>query len=150
MSGLELVASILAVITACDKVVSITRQWISNIKDIPQSLQVTQIEASYIRGLLESLKALGYSNEIHPFNVARLGNIGDHEGLLRVLQKLLTELEKHLTPSHKKITKRKRLKLEMNLETLAWPLKQDKIDKLLEQLQRLTKVVSFILLQELQ
>ncbi|KAH8592024.1 hypothetical protein B0O99DRAFT_690086 [Bisporella sp. PMI_857] len=158
MDPISLTASIIAVIQISNKVISLTRAWIETVKDAPRELQLIHIEISSLTGILESLSSLSNCGSIQPHSIEKLQG---RNGLVEQCQGYLTELEILLSPDdgNGKCWKMDKaliwplkvlgIRRNMSLDTLRWPLKATKARKLLENIQRVMKLMSFTLLCEL-
>jgi hypothetical protein len=148
MSGLELAASIFAVITVCDRIISLTSKWISAREDAPKDLKLIEIEALSLRSMLESLD-LSNASVRCPSSLNLLCSGESHHGLVDLGKSYLIELESELVEAKSQSDERKRHKLEISLKTLAWPARQKKTHQLLQDVEAVRQKILFIMLNEL-
>jgi hypothetical protein len=146
-------ASVIAFLQVADRVIGLCKHYIETIRDAPHDLRIILIEISALKAILENLDFL---TSLDPHSVSKaVRNLGDPNGTLAVCGQALGELEKlfpedHVRDSHcvAPVRGRKRLKLCHSLEALAWPLKENRARKLLDQILRYKTTITLALSAE--
>ncbi|KAF4844008.1 hypothetical protein CGCSCA4_v007520 [Colletotrichum siamense] len=129
-----LAASIFATVQIADRVISLCKRYIESIKDAPSDLRTILIEISSVKAILENVKFLiecdnGQSEISNSLN----GPSGPIEGCHEAM-KSLEGLFRTDTAAPPGFGRSKKLKSHalVTLATLAWPLKESKAGKLLQ------------------
>ena len=138
-------ASIIAIIQIADRIIGLCKGYIEAARDAPSDLRLILIETSALKVILENLEFLTKcGGRVSAIALQMSGADGPIEGCLRAM----TELEK-LFPSDGVQTggpnSSKRKKVKFVLTTLAWPLKQTKARKLLDEIMRYKSTISLAL-----
>jgi hypothetical protein len=143
MDPLSITASVIALIQISSTIISVCKGYISAVKDAPHDLRTCLIEVGSIKSVLEVLESLIPEDEDGARNsdiwiiVDKLkGSEGPLQGCMRALKALnsllpLLEKEKPMKLSH-----------------LAWPFKEGKARKLLEEIGRHKATISLALTTE--
>jgi hypothetical protein len=142
--GIALAASIIAVIQISERIVGITKRYIEAVQEVPRDLHVILIEISTLKAVFESLKFVQGSENAVPYNLQNLG----HNGAIEGCRNTVSELEKLLEPDPKRNSKGKRQKVQAALNTLAWPLKENRAKKLLDDISRFKITITLALSSE--
>jgi hypothetical protein len=126
-------ASIIAVIQIADRIIGLAKHYIEAVHDAPRDLHVIRIEVSTLKAVFESLKLLQASKQALFYNLETLAEKnGPVEGCMRSI----SELEILLDPKPQSTSGGKRRKIQTTLSNLAWPLKESKAKKLLNEIMR--------------
>ncbi|KAF4873572.1 hypothetical protein CGCSCA1_v007316 [Colletotrichum siamense] len=131
-----LVASIFATVQIADRVISLCKRYIESIRDAPSDLRTILVEVSAMKAVLESIKFLVICNNEHPTISNSLRDTsGPVEGCLEAM-KSLENLFRAETASSQRHGRSGKLKDQalVTLATLAWPLKESKARKLMQDL----------------
>ncbi|KAF5487000.1 Vegetative incompatibility protein HET-E-1 [Colletotrichum siamense] len=132
--AIGLVASIFATVQIADRVISLCKRYIESIQDAPSDLRTILIETSSVKAILENVKFLvecdnGQSEIFSSLN----GPSGPIEGCHEAM-KSLEGLFRTDTCALQGLSRSRKLKSHAlaTLATLAWPLKESKARKLLQ------------------
>ena len=135
----------IAIIQIADRIISVCKFYIETARDAPSDLRVILVETSALKTILENLNFLTACDG--PDSTAARcisGADGPIEGCLRTV----AELEK-LFPSDSVRTggqtSSKKRKIKSVLMALAWPLKESKAGKLLDEMMRYKATISLAL-----
>ena len=138
-------ASVVAIIQIADRISGLCKFYIETVRDAPSDLRVILVETSALKTILENLNFLTACDGPDSTAARRTsGADGPIEGCFRTV----TELEK-LFPSDSVRTRGrkspKKRKLDSVLRALAWPLKESKARKLLDEMMRYKTTISLAL-----
>ena len=135
-------ASVVAMIQIADRIIGLCKFYIETAWDAPSDLRVIFVETSALRTILENLNFLTACDGSDSTAARRIsGADGPIEGCLRAV----TELE-NLFPSDLDRTRgSKKRKFNSVLVALAWPLKESKARKLLDEMMRCKTSISLAL-----
>lgn len=138
-------ASVVAIIQIADRIIGLCKFYIETVRDTPSDLRVILIETSALKTILENLNFLTACDGPDSTAAGRIsGADGPIEGCLRTV----TELET-LFPSDSVQTRgqkrSKKRRLNSVLTALAWPLKESKARKLLDEMMRYKTTISLAL-----
>ena len=138
-------ASVIAIIQMTDRIIGLCKFYIETARDAPSDLRVILVETSALKTILENLNFLTACDGPDSTATRRIsGADGPIEGCFRTV----TELEK-LFPSDSVGTRgrksSKRRRLTSVLTALAWPLKENKARKLLDEMMRYKTTISLAL-----
>ncbi|KAH0553118.1 hypothetical protein GP486_006694 [Trichoglossum hirsutum] len=147
MDPLSIVASVAAIIQITDRIISICKSYITTVKDAPRDLRMIMIETGSIRIVLEVLESLA-SGEINEDSSIILKNLKNSGGLLEGCGQALATLDSLFPAAECKSPDSKRRKTLLSLKNLAWPLKQSKARKLLEDIGRYKESICLTLTTE--
>jgi hypothetical protein len=145
MDGLSAAASIIAVIQISERIIGLTKHYIEAVHDAPRDLHVIRIEASTLKAVFESLKLLQDSEHALSTNLKKLG---EEDSAVGGCRRSVSELEKLLDPTPQPTSGGRRRKIQATLNNLAWPLKQDRAKKLLEEILRYKTTITLLLTTE--
>ena len=141
-------ASVIAIIQITDRIVGLCKHYITTVKDAPSDLRFILLETSALKNIFENLDFLtgcdcGVSNIVSGL----AGVDGPIEGCL----KSVTQLEK-LFPSDRmqdaRKNRSKKQKVKATLAALAWPLKETKARKLLDEISRYKTTITLAITTE--
>jgi hypothetical protein len=142
---MEFVASLIAVVSLAEQVISCCCHYISAVKDCPSDLRSILIETSSLKSVVENLEFL-YKNSPNPALKEHFLRLSGDDGPIGGCRKCLQELEKLLPIDKSRTTNGKKQKTQHpTLERLAWPLRETKARKLLGELGRFRGVISLAL-----
>ena len=138
-------ASVVAIIQIADRIIGLCKFYIETARDAPSDLRVILIETSALKTILENLNFLTACDGPDSTAARRIaGADGPIEGCLRTV----SELEK-LFPSDSVQTRgrksSKKRRLDSVLMALAWPLKENKAQKLLDEMMRYKTTIGLAL-----
>ena len=147
---LAVVASVIAVIQISDRVIGLCKFYIEALAETPSSLRAVLIEISTLKTVFEALQFLEKCDHSMP---ALWTQISAPNGPIEECRCALTELEK-LFPrefaqkggQNSKTLKRQKVKVAF--ATLAWPLKQSRVQDLLQQISNYKAVIQLALTTE--
>lgn len=140
-----LVASIIAIIQIADRIVGVTKHYIETVQDAPRDLHRIRTELSTLKAVFESLQ---FVHSLDPATSFTLRALDGPAGAVEICKNIVIELEKLLHPSSSTIPHNKRQKIKGTWEALAWPFKESKVGKLLEDLSRIKTTISLALSSE--
>jgi len=141
-------ASVIAIIQITDRIIGMCKFYVETARDASPDLRVILLETSTLKTIFENLNFLTACNSGVSTTVSTLsGEDGPIEGCRRSV----TELEK-LFPSDCIQTtgqnRSKKRKVKATLAALAWPLKENKARKLLDEIMRYKTTITLALTME--
>jgi hypothetical protein len=138
-----IIASIIAVVQIADRVVGLCKDYLETVHDAPSELRAMLIETSTTKIILENVVFLYSCNNEHSTMFDGLaGSNGPIEGCRDVIAKMEALFpSEFINPNNRS----KRQKVKDSWTRLAWPTKQDKAKKLVEDLSRFKATISFAL-----
>jgi hypothetical protein len=138
-------ASIIAVIQIADRIISLCKDYIETVKDAPRDLHLILIETSSLKAVFDGLKFLQESGTNLSSNLRILD---DKDGLIKGCQRCVSNLETLLSPGFDTSVQGKRRKIQVTLNSLAWPLKERKAKKLLDEILQYKTTITLALSSE--
>ncbi|CAM1505813.1 Fc.00g114500.m01.CDS01 [Cosmosporella sp. VM-42] len=136
MDPLSISASIMTVIEFTRHIGSACKSYIEGVKDHPKDLRTVYVEIQTLAVIFESLRFLDQDDPEDASILAHLeGPDGAVEGC-RAATEALSTLFSPPTSVSSCDNRSKRLRLQMCLDTLAWPLKVEKARRLMEDINR--------------
>lgn len=123
------IASVIALVQLAERVLKLAKVCLDAIEDCPRDIRVILVEVSTLKALLENVQYLlenGSSSEI------LVKHLCGERGPISECRRLLTDLEVLLPSDAKSTSNNKRQKLQDVASRLAWPLKENKARKLLQ------------------
>jgi hypothetical protein len=147
MDPVSLTASIIAMIQIADSTISICKRYITTVKDAPRDLRAVMIEVGSVKSVLEVLESLvqGGGHDA-PLILKKLhGSNGPIEGCREALAALDSLFP---TAAQFESSNGKRKKILLSLDNLAWPFKESKARKLIEDIGRYKLAISLALTTE--
>jgi hypothetical protein len=136
---------IATVIQIADRLIGLCKDYLTTVKDAPSDLRTILIETSTLKVVFESLQFLLDSNSA-PSDV--LAGLSSENGPVQGCQRSVSELEKLFPPKSSIVRKgqsSKKQKLTNTLAILAWPGKQDRAKKLLDEISRYKSTITLTL-----
>jgi hypothetical protein len=143
--AIALGASIFAVIQISDRIIGLIKQYIETAKDAPRDLHTIRIETSTLKAIFESLKFL-LDSENPPSD--NLQSLDRQNGPVEGCRRSLSDLERLLSPGIDTTVLGKRRKIKATLSGLAWPLKEGRARKLLDDVLQYKTTISLALSSE--
>ena len=138
-------ASAIAVIQIADRIISLCKFYIETARDAPSDLRSIFIELSALKTTLESVEFLEKHDRA---NSSMAKNICGPDGSIKGYYQTLAALERLFPDREAKLheqKKKKRIKLDFILTSLAWPLKEARARKLLDELVRYKTTINLAL-----
>ena len=129
-------ASVIAIIQIADRLIGTCKSYINSVRDAPSDLRTILLEISTLKTVFENLQFLNSCDSpCSPMFNSLCGKDGPVEGCLRSV----TELAGLLPPNETKIAEQGQSKkriIKSTVVSLAWPLKETKARKLLDDILR--------------
>jgi hypothetical protein len=138
MDPVSLTASVIAMIGLAKEIITVCTNYIQHVKDAPKDLRSILIEVGSVKCVLETLRLCP---ELLPLFQANDSGEGPLDGCDQALKHLSKLILGEKTTSKK----RKKSKLAVTFAELAWPLKEAKARKTLEELGRHKAAIILIL-----
>jgi hypothetical protein len=147
MDPVSLTASFVAMVQIADSIMSICKGYITSVKDAPRDLRAIMIEVGSVKSVLEVFESLieGHGHDVSSILQKLKGSSGPLEGCREALAALESLFP---TAAQSKPTNSKRKKILLSLENLAWPFKESRARKTLEDLGRYKSAISLALTTE--
>ena len=146
---LGFVASVIAVIQLTESVITASKHFLDNLQDCPHDVRVILVEVSTLKALLESLKVLAEADHARTdSSTSLLQQLDGPNGTLEACRKSVSELEKLLPTTIKKQHGKRRRVVAAAAESLAWPLKQARAQRLLQEIQQYKMSITVALTSE--
>ncbi|TPX18701.1 uncharacterized protein E0L32_002558 [Thyridium curvatum] len=147
MEALSVAANIVAIIQIADRVIDLCRYYLGSIHDAPSDLRLILLEASAVRTILDNIRFLKESGHAP----GTLTDLDGAQGPIQGCRKAVSELEALLPrrPATDAGPQRKKTKVEAALKTIAWPLRQNKARRLLQELSEYKSTINTALTIEL-
>ena len=138
-------ASVIAIIQVADRIIGACKSYIRSVRDAPSDLRALLLEISALKTVFENLEFLeSCDNYCSPLLNNLCGKDGPIEGCLRSVNEL-----SGLFPSDTAHTEgqgqSKRRKIKSTMVSLAWPLKETKAQKLLDDILRYKSTITLVL-----
>lgn len=145
MEPFSLAASVITVIQLSERVISLCKRYVTSMKDAPKDLRIIMMEAGSVKSVVSNLDffmstwATGDMLDI-------LRGLEGPEGPIEGCRKALVALEK-LFPSEvaSNATDTKRGATKISYAKLAWPFKEEKARKILDDIVRCKGTISLAL-----
>ena len=141
-------ASVIAIIQITDRIVGLCKFYIETVNNAPSDLRLILLETSSLRTIFKNLDFLIVYDSGVSSIVSSLASVDDPiEGCL----KSIIQLEKLFPSNWIRNTGQspsKKRKVRATLATLAWPLKEGKARKLLDEISRYKTTVTLALTTE--
>jgi len=141
-------ASVIAIIQITDRIIGMCKFYVETARDASPDLRVILLETSTLKTIFENLNFLTACNSGVSTTVSTLsGGDGPIEGCRRSI----IELEKLFPPDCIQTTgqnRSKKRKVKATLATLAWPLKENKARKLLDEIMRYKTTITLAITTE--
>lgn len=141
-------ASAIAIIQITDRIVGLCKHYIETVRDAPSDLRVILLEVSALKAIFESLKFLTACDSGVSSTASAFSNLdGPVEGCLKSVRQL-----ENLFPSNciqdLGQNRSKKQKVKATLTALAWPLKETKARKLLDEISRYKTTITLAITAE--
>jgi hypothetical protein len=146
--AIGLAASIIAIVQIADSVIELCKFYIETLHDCPSDIRTILVETSTTKSILESVQFLA-SCKNGPSTM--LEGLGGTDGPIKGCRSAITKIKKLLPAGPERGvggSKSKREKIEACLATLAWPLKEKKARKLLEEINQHKATINLALTTE--
>ena len=138
-------ASVIAIIQVADRIIGACKSYVSSVRDAPSDLRSILLEISALKTVFENLQFLNSCNSpCSPIVDSLCGADGPVEGCLLSVN----ELAGLFPPDDVHVAGQgqlKRRKIKSNLVSLAWPLKETKARKLLDDILRYKSTITLAL-----
>ena len=145
---LALGASVIAIIQIADRVIRLCKFYIETALDAPSDLRAILIETSTIKTILENLQFLiSCSNGLS----TTLDSLSGADGPIEGCRSVITKMEGLFPPDcaqGPRGSRSKRRKVKTTLTALAWPLKENKARKFLDEMIQYKTTINLALTTE--
>jgi hypothetical protein len=138
-------SSIIAVIQISERIIGLTADYIEAVHDAPRDLQLIRNVVLTLKPTFETLKIPQDCESTLSNNLQKLG---EKDGPIEGCRYAVLELGKLLDSASQSTSNEKRRRFEMTLKSLAWPFKEKKAKKLLDEISRYNETISFSLSAE--
>jgi hypothetical protein len=145
MDPLSLTASVITIIQLSERIISTCKDYITTIQDAPRDLRAIAIEVGGVKNALELVELL---KENHTDATGLLQKLQGPNGPLEGCREALRSLDSLLPVAECNLESGKRRKTLVNLKSLAWPLKKNRVQKILEDIGRYKATISLALTAE--
>lgn len=145
MDPLSITASVITVIGLAGKIISLCQGYVNTMKGAPSDLRIIMVETGSLKSVVTSLEFLlsswGPGNMLHIVK-----SLEGSEGPLEASRKALVALEKLFPPAtDHNATGTKRRATSISYAKLAWPFKEEKARKILNDIARYKATISLAL-----
>ncbi|KAK9800034.1 hypothetical protein SCARD494_01827 [Seiridium cardinale] len=139
------VGTILAIVQIADRVIGLCKYWIETIRDAPSDLRSIPLETSMLQATFKNIEFLATCGDALSTTIS---DMLDPNGPIEHCRKVLMELTNLIPPevvlaAHNSMSRKERTK--MMLARLAWPLRENKAHKLLQELGRFKTTIGLAL-----
>ncbi|KAM0810010.1 hypothetical protein AB5N19_10357 [Seiridium cardinale] len=139
------VGTILAIVQIADRVIGLCKYWIETIRDAPSDLRSILLETSMLQATFKNIEFLATCGDALSTTIS---DMLDPNGPIEHCRKVLMELTNLIPPevvlaAHNSMSRKERTK--MMLARLAWPLRENKAHKLLQELGRFKTTIGLAL-----
>lgn len=156
---MEFAASLIAVVGLADQVIRCCSLYISAVKDCPSDVRVLLVETSTLKSVIGNLEILHKTNS-NPVLEQLFATLAGKDGPVKGCRDCLAEIDKLLPDDRAQEigddqseggtgTRKKRRALQPTIERLAWPLRETKAKKLVDELRRFRESISLALVMDL-
>lgn len=142
MDPLSITSSIIAMIQISDRIVSACKHYITTAKDAPRDLRTIVIEVGSVKSVLEVLESLTQGHGDASLILDSLKEPIQH------CKESLAALDSLFPAAQRELANAKRMTTLSSLATLAWPLKEGKARKALQDIGRHKITMSLALTTE--
>ena len=132
VEAVAVVASLIAVIQITDRIIGVCKLYIGAVRDAPSDLRNILLETSMLKVVFENMKFLADCNNGASTTFSVLSS---EDGPIKGCHHSIAELEKLFPSDCIQVAgqgRSKKRKLKATLATLAWPFKEKKAKKLME------------------
>jgi Fungal N-terminal domain of STAND proteins len=147
MDPLSITSGVIAIIQIANTVISVCKDYVTSVTDAPKDLRTILIEVGSIKCVLETLELLVSKDDDGGISII-LQRLQSSDGPLEGCKQALTALNQLLPAAAERRADGKRRKALLSLTSLAWPLKESKACKLLEDIGRHKTTISLALVTE--
>lgn len=137
-------ASVVAFIQLADRVISLARRYIEALQDAPAAIRAIFVQMSALRAVFDSLQLLDRSQDLASLNIIR--HLAASGGVIDLCLDAVTDLA-NLLPEMEDANistgmKRKRAQAADLMTRLAWPFKEERARKKLEEIARYSQSIT--------
>ena len=141
-------ASVIAILQLTDRIIGACKFFIGSTHDAPSGVRAILLEVSALKSVLDNFNFLTGCNSASTTMISTLSKAdGPIQGCLQSLQELESLFPPDSVPSEGQ-GHSKRRKIKSTLTTLAWPLKETKAKKLLDDVMRYKSTITLALTTE--
>jgi len=140
MDPLSITASAIAILGLTEKIIAACKAYVLTVKDAPEDLRIILINLGGLKAVIETLDFLFQSGADPSLTQGVQGLVGP-DGPLEGCKKALTEL-RDLLPAPVFRSGAKRRRTELSLAQLAWPFKEGKARKIINQIELYKSTIS--------
>ena len=141
-------ASVIAIVQITDRIIGLCKFYIGTVNDAPSDLRLIFLEISALKTIFDNLNFLTtYDSGMSNFVSSLAGADGPIEGCHRSVTKLEQLFPSDWTQKTGQYQSKKR-KAKATLTALAWPLKEGKARKLLDEISRYKTTITLALTTE--
>jgi hypothetical protein len=144
MDVLTVTAGVIAIIQIADKIISTCKDYITTVKDAPRDLRAITIEVGSVKNVLELLELLLQGSDDNTSDI--LEKLKGPSGPIDGCREALAALDSLFPRAERSPEGGKCRKTLLTLKTLAWPLKESRARKILEDVGRHKATISFALM----
>ena len=138
-------ASVIAIVQVADRIIGACKSYISSVRDAPSDLRAILVEISALKTVLENLTFL---NSCDTPCSPMFNNLCGTDGPIEACLLSVNELAGLFPPDETDIQgqgQSKRRKIKSTMVALAWPLKETKARKLLDDILRYKSTITLAL-----
>ena len=147
MDPLSLTASVIAIIQLADGIISVCKDYVTTVKDAPNDLRTIFMEVGSVKCVFELLELVIPRDDNDNIPVI-LEKLRASNGPIEGCKQALTALDSLFPVEIECPARGKRRKILRSLKDLAWPFKEGKARKLLEDIGRHKATISLALTTE--
>ena len=141
-------ASVIAIIQITDRIIGQCKFYIETARDASSDLRVILLETSMLKTIFENLNFLTACNS---GVLSAASTLSGEDGPIEGCRRSITELEKLFPSDFIQTTEQnrsKKRKVKATLAALAWPFKEKKARKLLDEIMRYKATITLTLTAE--
>lgn len=147
MDPLSVAASVITIITLADHIMSICKGYVTTVKEASSDLRKILIEIGSVKLIVETLQLTLMCDGGEGHRLSK--QLGSSDGPLESCRNALKALEQLLPSTTERHSNGSRRKLNWTYAELAWPLKESKARKLIEEIGRHKTTISVMLTSDL-
>lgn len=141
-------ASVVAFIQLADRVISLAKGYIGALQDAPAAIRAIYVQVAALRAVLDSLRFLTLSENQLSKDIAQ--HLGGSGGIIDLCRDAVTDLADLLPPTDVGLDsnttrKRKRVQASELMNRLAWPFKEERARKKLDEISRYSHSITLAL-----
>ena len=145
--AIALGSSVIAILQITDRIIGICKYYIRTARDAPSDLRAILLETSVLKTTFENFQFLMECKGPSTMISSLCGTDGPVDGCRRSIKELESLFPKDPVDVNGQDRSKKR-KLKSNLAALAWPLKETKARKLLDDILRYKSTITLALTTE--